>query len=188
MFLREKEMRKILPALSLLLPLIGGCRQAQEQMHPWQTHGNPFAITIQVNEWDVVPSEHLGRVSPEYISACSKKLEKSEFYQIPPEYAATICRKANFIDTCTLTPYLVRGISYNNCPTYSIVKRNKDNWISVFQATYNGEIYIPGMRFIPKESPIVIYLDKAPEKIFPIATVGGDGIFRGVDLTTTWTE
>ncbi len=181
-------MKNIILSLSYFLLFITGCQQVQVKMHPWQYSGNQFAVFLKVNDWDVVPSRHLGRVSSEYISEAEKKLEMSEFIRISPEYAKKICSKTNFKNIENCSPYLIRGVSYNNCPAYSIVKKNKDSWIYIYQATYDGEIYIPGRKYVPVESPIVIYLNENPKKVFSVADVGGDRIFRGVDFKSTWEE
>lgn len=104
------------------------------------------------------------------------------------EKANQMCSDAQFIFHDTLSPYLIRGVSYSQKdPTYSIVRRNdKANHIYLFQATYIGEFYVPGERQKLHSAPIVILLERKPEKVISCASIGGDGIMRGIDLSETW--
>ncbi len=64
-------------------------------------------------------------------------------------------------------------------PSFSILRKNTDtNEISIYMATWNGEISIPFVK--PKFGawPVVIYLDKPPLRIYPTAVYGGDWIMR----------
>jgi hypothetical protein len=107
--------------------------------------------------------------------------------QISDEKAKEICPNRIFKDTKNRKPYVIRGVSYSKAPSVGILKINSElNWIYFYQATYNGEMYIPGVRYTPKVAPIVVFLEQRPTRVFAVANVGGDGIFRGVNLHRTW--
>ena len=179
-------MKYVFPVVLMLT--IAGCRRVSPNLHHWQTRGNAFSFQVDTRAWSPIPSEHLGRVAVEYIPEAAKELAHAESLEISVLDAERMCPTAGFADTDGLIPFLARGVSYNSS-TFSIVKYSKQyNWVYVYQATYNGEMYIPGVRYAPVATPIVIFLERKPARVVPSAVVGGDFVFRGVDFKDTWKE
>ena len=179
-------MKRTLP---LFTALALGCSQVSPHLHAWQTGGNSFAFRTDVTNWDPVRSEHLGRVSRQHLPEAVAKLRDQEFAKITVEDARRVCPTARFGNVDELKPFLVRGISYDGGPSFSIVKYNRRHgWVYVYQATWDGEMYVPGVRYRPEAAPIVVFLDDLPRKVIASANVGGDSIFRGVRTDDVWHE
>ena len=171
-----------------LLMTLAGCSQVSSELHPWQSHGNVFSFRVNTTEWSPLESRQLGRVAKEHIAEACRLLEEGDSVEISPDKAKQMCPKAQFDFSDPLKPFLIRGVSYGT-PFYSIVKVDKKtDWVYFLQATYSGEIYIPGVPFSPAPTPIVILLKNRPQRVIAVGNVGGDGIFRGVDRRNTWNE
>ncbi len=174
--------------LPLFTALALGCGQVSSHLHTWQTPGDSFSFCTDVTNWDSVRSEHLGRVSHQHMPEAVAKLKDQEFAETTWEDARRMCPAARFGNIDELRPFLVRGVSYSE-PTFSIVKCDrKHGWVYVYQATYNGEMYVPGVRYRPEAAPIVVFLEDRPRRVIASANVGGDGIFRGVRPDDMWHE
>lgn len=79
-----------------------------------------------------------------------------------------------------LKPYLVRGASFSERPSYTIVRFNAvTGQLLVEQATYDGEMFIPFERWIVQPTPLVVFLPRTPEHVYSHPVLGGDIIFRG---------
>jgi len=174
---------------ALWLPLLVtavGCSQVSRELHPWQSRGDAFSFWVDTNQWTLIESRHLGRVAPEHVHEACDLLKEADAVEIAPDRARQMCLAAQLDFAGQLKPFLIRGVSYGT-PFYSIVKTDKQSgWVYFFQATYDGEIYFPGVRYSPESAPIVILLRKQPARVIAVADIGGDRIFRGVDFSKTW--
>jgi len=173
--------------LILFVFLLIGCSQVSPHPYKWQIRGDAFGFQMNTVNWTLIKENHLGRVACEFKETEVQKLAEKECIEISLDEAMRICPKHHFKDFEGLTPYLIRGVSYSEYPTFSIVKINKDlGWVYVYQATYNGEIYIPGVKYVSQPSPIVVFLSMKPQKIYSAADVGGDMILGRVNLNEVW--
>ena len=76
--------------------------------------------------------------------------------------------------------YLVRGRGYGS--TGGKVRfQPKTRELSVFLASYNGEMLIPGMHRKVKDIPVIVALPSAPTKVHQSAAIGGDSILGVTD-------
>jgi hypothetical protein len=57
----------------------------------------------------------------------------------------------------------------------------KTRELSVYLASYNGEMLIPGMHHTVKDIPVIVALPSAPTKIHQSAGIGGDSILSTTD-------
>jgi hypothetical protein len=173
--------------IALLMSLVG-CGQVSRELHPWQSPGDVFSFRVDTTEWTVIEPRRLGRVTAEHVAEACDFLKETDAVEITSDRARQMCPAAQFDFSSQLKPFLIRGVSYGS-PSYSIVKFDKQSgWVCFLQATWNGETYIAGVRHSPIAAPIVILLEDKPAKVVAIGNVGGDGMFRGVDLRNTWNE
>lgn len=52
--------------------------------------------------------------------------------------------------------------------------------VLVQQFTWNGEMLMP-FRWVAEPNALVVFLPRAPECVYPMAVLDGDGVFRGRD-------
>ncbi len=175
-------------SIFLLLTIIfTGCSQYSNELHPWQSLGNQKSFNLDVTKWKVISKKNIGFIDKKHFPAVIKDLKGIEFLEISLKKANDICPERNFKQINNFKPYIIKGVSYSDSPSVGIIKKNYNlNWIYFYQATYNGEIYIPGVKYTPQARPIVIFLERPPNKIFAIANTGGDWIFRGGQANRTW--
>jgi hypothetical protein len=76
--------------------------------------------------------------------------------------------------------FLVRGRGYGAAGG-KIRFQPKTRELSVFLAAYNGEIWLPGLRWPVEDIPVIVALPSAPTKVHQSAEIGGDGISRWMD-------
>jgi hypothetical protein len=76
--------------------------------------------------------------------------------------------------------YLVRGRGYGAFGG-KVRFHPKTRELSVYLASYNGEMLIPGMRYTVKDIPVIVALPAAPTKIHQSAGIGGDSILGTTD-------
>ncbi len=166
----------------MLLMTVAGCSQVSPELHPWQSRGDAFSFEVHTTRWTAVESRHLGRVALEHVGEACALLAEAEAIEITPDKARQIYPGAEFDLSGPLKPLLIRGVSYGR-PAYSLVRIDKESeWVCVLQATWNGEVLLPGQRYALEPAPIVILLESKPAKVVSVANAGGDAVFRGVDL------
>jgi hypothetical protein len=76
--------------------------------------------------------------------------------------------------------YLVRGRGYGAFGG-KVRFQPKTRELSVFLASYNGEMLIPGMHHKVKDIPVIVALPTAPTKVHQSAQIGGDSILSVTD-------
>ena len=76
--------------------------------------------------------------------------------------------------------YLVRGRGYGAFGG-KVRFQPKTRELSVFLASYNGEMLIPGMHRKVEDIPVIVALPAAPTKIHQSAGIGGDSILGVTD-------
>jgi len=183
-------MRIPLAAFVVLVLLIGvmGCQQVSRERHPWQSRGDAFSFAVDTVRWPSIERRCLGRVAAEHVAEACDLLREAEAVEIPPAQASLFCPAAQFDFAGPSKPFLIRGVSYGR-PAYTVARMDKESgWLYLLQATWDGEMYIPGIRFRPAPAPIVVLLGSRPVKVVSAAMVGGDWIFRGVDRQKTWAQ
>ena len=78
--------------------------------------------------------------------------------------------------------YLVRGRGYGAFGG-KVRFQPKTRELSVYLASYNGEMLIPGMSYKVTDIPVIVALPSAPTKIHQSAGIGGDSILGTTDRT-----
>jgi len=76
--------------------------------------------------------------------------------------------------------YLVRGRGYGAFGG-KVRFQAKTRELSVFLASYNGEMLIPGMHRKVQDIPVIVALPAAPTKVHQSAAIGGDSILGVTD-------
>jgi hypothetical protein len=76
--------------------------------------------------------------------------------------------------------YLVRASGYGAFGG-KVRFQPKTRELSVYLASYNGEMLIPGMHHTVKDIPVIVALPSAPTKIHQSAGIGGDSILSTTD-------
>jgi hypothetical protein len=92
-------------------------------------------------------------------------------------------RKPLSIDLLASKPnqlFLVRGRGYGAVGG-KIRFQPKTRELSVYLASYNGEMLIPGMHYSVKDIPVIVALPSAPAKVHQSAGIGGDSILSTTD-------
>ena len=154
-------------------------------MHPWQIYGNNHQVTLNISKWPIVSQDVYVAVPKEKILDAEKLLQDQEYIEITSDQEKIFNKHLPKPKNPNLKPYLIRGVTMGT-PLFSILKKNPDtNEIAIYRARWNGEITIPFVK--PKFGiwPVVIYLDKPPQRIYPTAVYGGDWIMRDYENSDT---
>lgn len=111
-------------------------------------------------------------------------LKDTPFIPLSSSRAKSLTPQFQAPDDPSLQPYLIRALSYSIPPLLTVVRFDSEEArIVVKQFTYNGEIFLPYWR--ETHNAIVAYLPKAPQAIYPLAVLGGDGIGSGENSIDT---
>lgn len=165
---------------------VAGCNQVSHEMHPWQSRGDVFSVEIDTRQWTVIEPRRVGRVGDEHMAEACTLLAEAEAVEVSADQVRSMCPEAKIDLDGALKPFLVRSVAYS--PTASGVARINEasGWLYVFRATWNGEMYFPGLRWTPEAAPIVVLLENKPSRVLCVANVGGDGITRGMKPEEVW--
>jgi hypothetical protein len=151
------------------------------------------------------PKRHAWQISedaPQLQGAESwQQLSTNDYVRVPDskrEYAVALLQDHSFVqlDASQLSvfapdlsiptgqPHLVRGLSFSSHPDFTVVRFDAETGrLLVQQFTYNGEMVMP-FRWAADPNALVVFLPRAPERVYPDAVLGGDGIFRGRNSST----
>jgi len=165
-----KYLHLIIILIAVALP---GCRSTE--VHPWRCPGNDMSVAIDTRKWPIVSQNLYIHVPTKKIKEAEKLLTDKEFQPLNKQQAEYFGNGFPVPEDKTLQPYLVRGVGF--APYYyTIIRKNPDtNELVTYHATWNGEIFLPGLiNFRLNSCPILIYLDKAPLRVYPTAELGGD--------------
>ena len=160
---------------------LAGC-SSEPKIHKWQLLGNDRSVVLSTSEWPVLETEFYHRVNDEMLEKAITLLSEESYYMLSKEEENNFWKGLPVDDN--YVPYLVRGVAYGGVPAYTILRFDEQyGELVVYHATYNGEnILFTSMVDEPVECPLIVYLPKPLNKVYPTANLGGDIIFRRGDL------
>ncbi len=183
----QKHCLLILAVLFCLTPI--GCRSFET--HPWTSPDNAERIYLHppVEEQNrvYIHPDDLFRPHKEHMHAVVQRLSETACVLLTWDQFEMFTGVTD-INRGNVNPYLLRAVSWNNKPWYTLVYFDKTTGvIYTEQITYNGEMYLPGdNRALPR--PIVALLDREPVELKAYAVWGGDSAMRRFDLPQAWKE
>ena len=167
-------------AIGAALVVLAGCF-APPKRHAWQISREEMqqiqdadaCAQLSTNDYVRVPDssrEHAVALLQDHSSVPLDASQVSTFAPSLPARAGQL--------------YLVRGASFSSRPAFTIVRFDgAAGRLLVQQFTYDGEMMMPA-RWVAVPNALVVFLPRAPERLYPDAVLGGDWIFRGRKAST----
>ena len=161
-------------AIALLcLVLLAGCRVGDgHQRHACGDGAIPEA------DWEFLPSDAIHWVANARINQASEELGVQSFRRLGRSTAMEHVGDPELPESGA--PFLVRACSYGAEPTFAAVRvAEEGKLVHIHQATAEPEMFLPSQNTEIHPRPLVLLLERAPEKVFVTAFRGGDRAWRG---------
>ena len=167
--------------------LFGSCRAyTLLNRHHWQT-SSPDGST----EWESVAADRIVWLTPERIETAGTLLDQDSFHLLETDELLGFLKGRTPPAPEDALPFLIRGVSYGDDPTIAVIRvrpSSDEAWVHI--ATARAELFLPG-NVIPgraQAQPLIVFLDRAPTRVFVTGVSGGDRAFRalGPDARRNW--
>lgn len=174
-------------ATALLIALfLGGC--VRYTPHPWS---QGFEFNDQNAEF--VSAAKLSRVLAEQEADAIKRLDQQSFLRLTTKEYEVLSQNPIGLEKNEIA-YLVRGVSWDRPPLFSIVAMEREKKILyVIQYTHNFEMALPGMHWKMEPHPVIAVVDQKVGEVLTRAVIGGDHMMRiktyyGEKVWDEWTN
>jgi len=158
--------------------LVGGCFTPPKR-HAWQISRAEFPELQGAGTWPQLSTNQYARVPDALRSNAVALLAGAPLIHLDSTQVAEYAPSLHLTSWPELQPYLVRGVSYALRPSYTVVRFDVIGArLLIRQVSYDGEMLTP-FRWVAEPNPLVVFLPRAPDHIYPDAVLGGDWIFRG---------
>jgi hypothetical protein len=148
--------------------------------HPdaWNLPDSARPAILEANSWPVLSTNQYARVTDSKLDEALALLQGRSCIQLSHSQTKAMAPDLQAIHDLLLQPYLVRAVSYSVPPVLTVVRFDPEKaGILIKQFTYNGEMFWPYWR--KTHNAIIAYLPKAPQAVYPLAVLGGDGVGTG---------
>jgi hypothetical protein len=134
---------------------------------------------IPQGDWTMLPPSRSAWVRDADLDAAAARLDAAPFVEIEPSAALALSRPQDDLEAGSpLRAFLVRGVAFG-APTYAAVQVSAAGtrlWLH--QASAHAEML--GAYSGPlRKCPMIVLLERPPERVFPTAFTGGDSALRG---------
>lgn len=188
--------RQLLFALSLagLCCFMASCSSPQEntlsKKKPW-AHSPKRIPKVK---WMALTQDQISWVQLNKRKKALSLLEDVQSHPLEAPAVETFTNLASSPDATGLKPFLVRGVCFDNTPTFTAARVSGDGRIlHIHQTTAGAELTYPG--YSPKQkhtrNPVVVWLRNRPETVYLTADYGGDKALRswvGIHPVKWWSS